>query len=421
MIRRAHLSARLDLSLQHIKARLGPPRPRIRPTIVLGVRVLHLTPRVPWPPLRGDQLIFFHRLRTLADRHDLSLITLYSDPEELAGLEHVRPYCSQIETVRLRRRQGMVNAVRGAAGPLPLQVAYHRSPELRRRLAVRLEEGFDVVHAYFLRLAPYLEDVKTPRVLELMDSLELRLAQQAATDRRPLRWLWREELRRIRPYERSAGRLADHLIVVSERDRMFFPAPKTSVVVNGVDYDVFAPQADVRRADRVVFSGNMGYAPNVQGALWFASECWPSIRAAVPTAQFAIVGARPSRDVRALGGDGIEITGYVDSIALAINEAAVSVAPLRSGSGMQNKILEAMACARPVVTTSVGRGSIAATPGESIVVADDAETFAAAVVDLLRDPARGDAIGRSGREYVRTHHSWERGADLVDDIYRRIT
>ena len=185
--------------------------------------------------------------------------------------------------------------------------------------------------------------------------------------------------------------------------------------------DEFAPLPGATRRFDLVFSGNMGYAPNAQAARWFVEECLPLVRASVPEASLAIVGARPLRTVRALGRvPGVHVTGYVDSVARALNEAAVAVAPLRAASGIQNKVLEAMACGRPVVTTALGLGDIEARPGDEVIVADGAEPFARAVVELLRSPERAEALGRRGRDFVVRRHSWERAADAVEDVYRLV-
>ena len=388
------------------------------------MRVLFLTPRFPWPPLKGDQLIFFHRLRHLGARHEITLISFVESDDELEGRRHLEPYCERIDTVTLPRVRSVANV--GLHAPfsrLPLQVLYYRS----RAFARLVEEAtarsrFDVVHAFFHRVAPYALATPAPKVLDLMDSMQLRMERNAALERPPKRWLFQEELRRVRRYEPELVNRFDHVIVVAERDREPLPPGPISVVPNGVDADAFAPRPELRRRASLVFSGNMSYEPNVHAVTWFVERCWARVRAAVPHASFTIAGSRPARAVRELEREpGVHVTGFVDSMPDALNAASLAVAPLRSGTGIQNKILEAMACGLPVVTTPLGLGDIAARDGFDVAVADAEDEFAAAVIRLLRDADAAAEMGARAREFVVRRHSWEHAADEVDAIYDAVT
>jgi polysaccharide biosynthesis protein PslH len=384
------------------------------------LKVLYLTPRVPYPPLRGDQLVAFHRLRILGRRHEITLLSFCETAPDREAIAELSKYVVQLEFVRLPKIRSLANvALRGLFTRQPLQVVYFQSREFRRRLGVLLDETrFDIVHAFFHRTAPYLPQAPRPRVLDAMDSLELRLGQQAANARWPERWILGEELRRMRRYERRVHEVGEAVIVVSLRDAHYFPEGKVHVVENGVDQNRFQPNPRLRRPGHLVFGGRIGYAPNAEAARWFAIHCLPLIQERVPAVTLSIAGADPPRDVRALGRiPGVKVTGYVDSIASALNEASVVVVPLQSASGIQNKILEAMACARPVVTTAVGLGAIAARHGREVLIAEGREAFADAVVSLLEDESAAEEMGRCARAFVIANHTWEHAGELVDQIY----
>ena len=311
------------------------------------MQLLYVTPRFPYPPLKGDQLIFFHRLRLLGRRHDIALLTFAEDEAELDGARELAGFCSSIDAVVLPRWRSVVNVATGAPfSQLPLQVLYFRSREFRQKLeALVARVPFDVVHAYFHRVVPFVDRLPTPTVLDLMDSMQLRAERNAENEHGPKRLLWKEELRRVRGFEREVAGRFDRVVVVSERDREQIRGDNVEVIPNGVDADEFAPRPELREPATIVFSGNMSYEPNVHAVQWFVDESLPRVRSAVPGAMLRIVGSNPSRAVHELAQrDGVEVTGYVDSMADALNRAAVAVAPMVSGSGIQNKILEALAC-----------------------------------------------------------------------------
>lgn len=386
------------------------------------MKLLYLTPRPPYPPLKGDQLVAYQRLRHLSRRHEISLVSLIAGPEERTAGAELAPLCESVELVELRAWRSVLNVAAGApTSRLPLQVLYYRSAAFRRAIERTLAgRRFDLVHAFFHRTAPYAAGLPLPSVLDVMDSMVLRMERNLEVERGPMRLVYREELRRMRPYERALAGSFDELIVVSDQDADYLEGSVT-VVQNGVDHELFAPRPELRTPGTIVFSGVMRYRPNVHAATWFAERCLPRVRRAVPEATLTIAGVRPAREVRALGRlPGVRVTGWTESMAAELNRASVAVAPMRSGAGIQNKILEAMACGLPVVTTSIGLGGPRARPGEELVVADDEESFAEAVAGLLRSPERARELGRRGREFVLAEHDWERAADRVDEVYARV-
>ncbi|PYR95388.1 MAG: hypothetical protein DMF84_01220 [Acidobacteria bacterium] len=387
------------------------------------MRLLYLTPRFPSPTLKGDQLVAYRRLRVLGRRHEISLVSFVERDEELSRLDEVRECCVSVDVVRLPRWRALGRvAGRGLVSGAPLQILYYQSAKFEQRVRdLAQERSFDVAHAFMLRMAPYLRLVSTRSVLDAMDSMQLRMQRNVAVERAPRRWLFREELRRVTPYERKVGPSLDALIVLSDLDAEFFPGAASTAVANGVDTEIFAPDPALREPNTIVFSGIMSYPPNVAAARWFAERCFPAVRETVPSARLLLAGSSPPADLFQLGRrDDITVTGLVESMPATLNRASVAVAPMLSGAGMQNKVLEAMACGLAVVTTPLGLGSIRAEPGHDLVVAEGAETFAAAVVELLRDPARAQELGERARACVIERHSWEQAASDVEAIYERI-
>jgi glycosyltransferase involved in cell wall biosynthesis len=387
------------------------------------MRILYLTSRFPYPPLKGDQVVVYHRLRELGPRHRITLLTGYEHPADLRHLAALDPYCERIVPVRLPPLPGWLRAAGALPTALPFQVAYSRAAALRRAYAALGGTPFDIVHASRLAVASLPDPTRTPAVLDLIDSLSLNLSRRLELGHDPYltRRVLTEEYRRARRYEAEQVSRYPATLVVSPLDAAALPGGRVHVVPNGVDATAFHPPADYPARPSLVFSGNWGYHPNVVALRWFLETGWARVRAAVPGTTLTVVGTAPPRWLRARHGQqGLRVTGYVPDMAAALGAAQVALAPMQSGSGIQNKILEAMACGRPVVTTSVGLGPIAAPRGGALLVADTADAFAEACIALLRDPRRAQAMGARAAAYVRQAHSWAENARRVEAVYESL-
>jgi hypothetical protein len=193
------------------------------------------------------------------------------------------------------------------------------------------------------------------------------------------------------------------------------------VIPNGVDTDAFAFSRNGRDSNTIVFVGNMGYHPNVDAAVWFAESVWPTIKQSRPNLKLLIVGARPAPAVSALASrfPDVVVTGPVPSVLEYLHKGAIAICPLRCGSGMQNKVLEAMAAGTPIVATSIANLAIGGRNEKELMVADRPEAFAAAVSALLDAPKRRETIADNARAFVEAF-SWRQHARAFNDVYRRI-
>jgi sugar transferase (PEP-CTERM/EpsH1 system associated) len=384
------------------------------------MRLLYLTPRLPHASRKGDQLVPYHRLRLLAARHDITLVSFYEQERELDVLDELKRYCSTVVVVALGRWKPLVRVTaRAPFSRSPLQVIYYDSRDFVRCIRkLARDRSFDIVHGYMLRMAPHVSRLGLPSVLEAMDSMQLRLERQIPRAPLASRMLLREELRRIRPCEQAVGEQVDHVIVVSELDARYFGGAPITTIPNGVDTETFRPRPERRVPNRIVLSGTMSYGPNIEAATWFVERCLPRLRTEVPDVSLVIAGVNPARRVRRLAQyEGVHVTGFVPAMNDVLAEGTVAIAPMLSGSGIQNKILEAMACGLPVVTTTIGLGALGAVRGRAILVVDGEGDYARAVGGLLSEPLRAEEMGSLARDYVVATHSWERCAEQVDQIY----
>jgi glycosyltransferase involved in cell wall biosynthesis len=270
---------------------------------------------------------------------------------------------------------------------------------------------FDAIllSSVLLRALPLPEDVPTIGDTHNAEFDVLRRTAMFA-DRFSMRQYARLQWRLMRREERRCGRKVDLVLATSARDRQLFEdelgLSDVALVPNGTDLDEFSPGAAPPVRDTILFSGLMSYYPNQQAIRWFVNTVLPLIRRRLPAARLVVAGASPPHWLKTCAGTHVEITGQVPDIRPYLERATVVVAPLLIGGGTRVKILEALAMAKPVVSTSIGAEGLDLVDGESIVLADHPEAFARHVVDLLCDPARATRFGMNGREHVRRRFDW---------------
>jgi sugar transferase (PEP-CTERM/EpsH1 system associated) len=387
------------------------------------MKLLFITPRFPYPPLRGDQVVPFHRMRVLSRKHEITLLSFYEHDEDLNGIGPLSHICSSIHTVKLPKWKSFKNmALLGLFSQLPFQVLYYRSGEFRKSFNSLLTNGnFDLIHAFMLRLAPFCQDASIPVVLDMIDSMQLNFKRRVDTVRTPQKWILQEELRRLSHFETKTCHQFNSVIVVSNMDKEYISAPNVDVVPLGIDTERFAPGEAHIDIPTIIFSGNMFYGPNIQAVKWFTENCFFSIQKKIPNVAFIIAGSAPPPDIRDLGHKpGITVTGFVESMPDVLSSASLAVAPMLSGSGMQFKILEAMSCGLPVVTNALGLGDIKAKNEVELLLAETADDFVKKIVATLNSRDSVRQIGSRAREFVLRNHSWEHTTGLVEDIYTRV-
>jgi sugar transferase (PEP-CTERM/EpsH1 system associated) len=381
------------------------------------LKVLALVTRLPVPPWRGDQVRAYHHLRLLARRHDVTVCALVLAtvrPEDVAA---VRALGVRVDIVPLGRVGGLAAMTAAVADDLPLQVHLFRRPRAVAHVrALLARERFDVVHAQLVRTGAYWPDGGAPPVvLDLVDALSANFARRAARERGPLGRLWTIEEGRLRRYEQALVARAAATLVVAETEREAVGGARVRVVPNGVDLERFPFATDGRIAGRIVFGGNLGYFPNVDAARWLVEEILPAVRARVPGATVHLAGARPAAAVRALAArPGVSLAADVPSMAAEIATGAVTVIPMRSGSGLQNKVLEAMAVGTPVVTTPQVVAALTARHGDHLLVASTTEEIASAATMLLTDASRARELAAAAHALVVHSYGWQASAAAVE-------
>ncbi len=387
------------------------------------MRILCLTSRLPYPPNRGDRLRAFHFIEHLAQEHELSLVSFVASESERAHVAPLLDHCQQVHVLRMDARRSALAVSANFWRREPLQALYYRSRAMQRLVDRTLAENeFDVIYVHLFRMAPYVAHrPDLYRVVDLTDVISQEVVRSLPYRGLPWRLLYRFERPRIERYERYVAETFEETWLISEADRQVLaaacPSAHIRVVPNGVDADYFHPTGQPAEPDSLVFVGHLRVFHNVDAATHLVHDVLPLVRERVPGCTLTIVGANPAPQVERLGDvPGVEVTGFVPDLNDYLNRAAVFCAPLRFAAGVQNKVLEAMAAGRPVVTTSVVNAGLGARAGEEVLVADDAATTAVHVVALLRDPDLRARLGRAGRRFVRRTYDWAHAVRRMNEI-----
>lgn len=388
--------------------------------------LLYLAHRIPYPPNKGDKIRSYHMLKHLAQRYRVHLGAFVDDANDWQYVETVKKLCTSTHFARLNPRTARVRSLGALASNRALSVDYYRNAGMKNWVeSVVRERGVRRVLAFSSAMAQYAMAVPNARqVIDFVDIDSDKWRQYAEKKPWPISWLFAREARTLLDYERHVAQRFGASLFVSEAEADLFKllAPQVREKVgyfnNGVDTEYFAPGPNLENpypkdTTVIVFTGAMDYWPNVDAVQWFAQDIFPIIQRAHPNAQFYIVGARPQQQVQALASrPGVHVTGTVADVRPYIAHAAVSVAPLRIARGVQNKVLEAMAMARPVVVSPQALEGITAEPGEDIVLAAHGAQFASAVIALLNRP--DDALGARARKKVVDLYGWTSNLARLD-------
>jgi glycosyltransferase involved in cell wall biosynthesis len=379
----------------------------------------------------ADAMTVDRLLRFLAARGcEVDLACFAEDEAQAATLRRgLGDVCARIEAVVLPRWRSYASTAASLPTRAPMQVAYFRSGEMQRVVArLVAERRYDVVYTHLIRMAEYARRLPLPKAMGVQISQALNLRRMVEHARDPLRrTFYQIETAKVRPYEAAVCADFDRVFLCGPADieeiARTAPVPNALVCPHGQDVP---PLERVRRAERqpgaVVISGVMSTYTNVNAACWFAQEIFPRVLARHPEASFWIVGRNPQRPVQALARPPrVVVTGEVPDVYDWLCRAEVAVAPLRIGAGMQNKVVQAMACELPVVATAVANEGIGATPDQHLLVRDDLEGFADGVAGLLADASARARLGAAARGFVEAHWTWEAHFERMLEVFREIS
>lgn len=387
------------------------------------MKLLFLTSRLPWPPNRGDRIRTYHLLKQLSEDYEITLVSFYSKQSELDGSEALKKLCDEVHFVFYPFWQSILSTLIGFWRGTPLQVEYYRSRKMERLIAQLLENtNFSAVYLHLFRMVPYL--AKNPeyyRIVDLTDAISQEILKSLPYRSLISRVIHKVEFRRIARYECEVAAWADECWLISKRDKQFiFDNCNTNnliVIPNGVNMQIFSPNEGSSKKFDLIFVGNLDVYHNVDALNFLILEIFPLIRQDLPDCKLALVGAGQGKGITNLKQlPGISYLGYVGDLNAVLNSAKIFIAPLRFSAGIQNKVLEAMAAAIPVLSTNEIALSLGADPGKHLMTAEGAIDFSKEALTLLNRTEFRVKIGHAGRQFVGQNFSWRAAGERMKII-----
>lgn len=375
------------------------------------MKLLVVLSRFPYPLEKGDKLRAYHQIRVLSRQHDIYLFALSDNEVPLASMEAMKPFCQEIRVGRFCWWTKLTNSLRAFFKGWPIQCGYFYSREAKKALRQFADEVKpDMVYAQLVRTVPYVQELEGEKTIDYQDVFSqgmLRRAQRAPFWKRPF---FKMESRRLRRYEAEVFPLFQHHTIITEVDRDLMPVKekdKIRIVGNGVDFEQYRYEGQEKNYD-LIFAGNMSYAPNVDAAEFIVKQILPRLLPQFPNLRLVLCGTDPAPRVRALQGPHVTVTGWVESIAEYYAQSRIFLAPMRLGTGLQNKLLEAMATQLPCVTSPLaGKPLKGITDQHDILICDKVEEYVEAITQLLTDNVYYQQISQQGYQYVQQRYSWE--------------
>ncbi len=390
------------------------------------MRIFVLLSRIPYPLEKGDKLRAFHQIKVLSEKHEIILCALNPLPkaDKQKAFEQLQPYCRSINFIDLPAYGRAVNILRAYFLGFPLQSGYFYSRRANRKIKALIAEYHpDHLFAQLSRTARYLMDVPVAKTLDYQDAFSFGLKRRADNAGWLMKPVFRLEYKRMEAFEKKIFDLFDQKIIISEQDRDLIPHPEKraiTVIRNGVDMEFFHPLSRKKNRE-IVFTGNMKYPPNVDAAQFLAKEIMPLVWQEKPETRLLLAGASPHRKVRNLGNEKIKVSGWMDDIREAYAGSDVFIAPMRMGSGLQNKLLEAMAMKIPCVTTPLANAALEAKENEEILTGSSAKELADALLFLLENREEGQKLSEKAFVFVKQNYRWKEATAPFEKLIRDVS
>lgn len=383
------------------------------------MKIFVLLPRIPWPLEKGDKLRAYNQIKQLAKNNEVILCTLNADRKanKEEAFKALQPYCKSITFIDISKTSILINLTKAFMKGLPIQCGYFYNKKAHKKIHHLIERHQpDMLFGQMIRVAEYLRHEKTKKTIDYQDVLSMGMKRRSEIAPFFMKPIFNMEYRRLKKYEHDIFDDFDIKTIISKQDRDFIDHSKRDeilIVPNGVDHEYYSPQDREKKYD-IVFTGNMAYAPNVNAVEYLAYHIMPLVWKHLPDANLYIAGATPDPRVRKAASEKIVISGWLDDMRDAYAQSKIFIAPMRIGTGLQNKLLEAMSMKLPCITTPLANRPLGADDRKEILVGNNEYELADHIITLLTDKDRADSIAQNGYDFVHRVYDWEKATGVME-------
>ena len=387
------------------------------------MKIFVLLPRVPYPLEKGDKLRAFNQIKQLAKHNEIVLCALNDNAKvnEQDAFRALQPYCLSVNFIRINKLQILLGLVFAFFKGLPMQCGYFYSRKAVKKIdSLIAKHKPDMLYCQLLRTAEYIRRKSLPKAIDYQDIFSYGMKRRADIASCFTRPVFNMEYRRLKRYEAATFEDFDICTIISEPDRALFPHDKREeilIIPNGVDHDYFKPKECEKKYD-LVFTGNMSYPPNVNAVDYMANEIMPIVWETRPETTLYIAGATPDPRVKKAASERIIVSGWLDDIREAYAQSRVFIAPMRIGTGLQNKLLEAMSMHLPAITSPLANASLGAKPDEEILIGGNAKELAQHIITLLTDKERAGQIAQAGYDFTNRVYDWGKATERLEEAMK---
>ncbi len=384
------------------------------------MKILILSSRYPYPLEKGDKLRLFHQIQGLSEDHEIVLVSLTDVLPSAASKKVMSEYVSAQYVFPLTSIERIWSLCRYGLSKMPFQQMYFYQRSIQKKInEIYQKEKPDHVYCQLTRMAKYAENFDGPKSIDYMDAFSkgMELRKQNASIFKRL--FYHLEAKRLREYEEKVFDHFNQHFIISHQDKSSFQFKKAQqihVVPNGVDIEYFKMIKKQKQYD-IVFAGNMGYQPNIEAVEYLLNAILPALRQRGHDPKVLIAGARPEKSLKQLGTDRVIISGWMDDIRVAYSESRMLMAPLFTGIGQQNKILESMAMGTPCITSTMVNNAIGASHKNQMMIADRCEEYVQAYEELTNDVMLSKQLSENGNTFVREQYSWTKVRKILNQYF----
>ena len=385
------------------------------------MKIFVLLPRIPWPLEKGDNLRAFNQIKQLAKNNEVVLCALNTDKKvrKEDAFKALQPHCISVTFIDISKLSILINIIKAFFKGLPLQCGYFYNAKAHKKIRNIIKKHKpDMLFGQLLRVAEYIRHENTSKTIDYQDVFSMGMKRRCDIAPFYMKPFFNMEYRRLKRYEHDIFDDFDVKTIISLPDREHIDHPKKDeilIVPNGVDHEYYTPRECEKKYD-IVFTGNMSYAPNVNAVEYLANYILPLVWKKLPDAKMYIAGATPDPRVKKVASDRIIISGWLDDMRDAYAQSKIFIAPMRIGTGLQNKLLEAMAMRLPCITTSLANNSLLASEEKNeILVGDNEQELAEHIITLLTNKDKADEIAQNGYDFVHRVYDWGMATKIMED------